>query len=296
MKKNRPITKAVIAAAGYGTRFLPATKNQPKEMLPIIDKPIIHYLVEEAVDSGIKDIVLVTRAGLHILEDYFDSHYEIESSLEKSGKTKELELIRSIPKMANFIYVRQHKHYPYGNGSPLLAAKSVIDDDEAVVFMFGDDLTLSKSPVVKQLIHTYNKYKPTAVIAAQEVPDNEVSKYGVFEYLEKSDVPFQIKDLVEKPKQEDAPSNMAQFGRFVLSYEVINELANTPTGKGNELWLTDALSSLANNGKVIIAQPIEGEWLTTGDPLNYLKATVKHALERDDMSSDFIKFLKEIVK
>jgi len=296
MKKDRPITKAIIAAAGYGTRFLPATKNQPKEMLPIIDKPIIHYLVEEAVNSGIKDIVLVTRAGQHIMEDYFDSHYEIESSLEKSGKKKQLELIRNIPKMANFIYIRQHKHFPYGNGSPLLAAKSVIDDDEAIVYMFGDDLTLSKTPVIKQLMNTYKKHNPTAVIAAQEVPDSEVSKYGVFDYLEDSNIPHQIKDLVEKPKLEDAPSNMAQFGRFVLSYEVVNKLTNTATGKGNELWLTDALSGLANDGKVIIAQPIEGEWLTTGDPLNYLKATIKHALKRNDLGKDFKEFLKEIVK
>lgn len=295
MKKDRPITKAVIAAAGYGTRFLPATKNQPKEMLPIIDKPIIHYLVEEAVSSGIKDIVLVTRAGLHILEDYFDSHYEIESSLEKNQKNDQLEMVRGIPKMANFIYVRQHKHYPYGNGSPLLAAKSVIDDDEAVVYMFGDDLTLSKEPVVKQLIKTYKKYKPTAVIAAQEVPKEDVSKYGVFEYQKGSEIPHRIKDLVEKPKTEEAPSTMAQFGRFILSYEVIEEMTNTPTGKGNELWLTDALSSLAKKDKVIIAQPIEGEWLTTGDPLNFLKATTKHALNRKEFRSQYKKFLKEIV-
>jgi len=294
MNNIRPITKAIIAAAGYGTRFLPATKNQPKEMLPIIDKPIIHYLVEEAVNSGIKDIILVTRAGQHILEDYFDSHFEIENALEGSGKLKELELVRNIPKMANFIYVRQSKHFPYGNGSPLLAAKSVIDDDEAVVYMFGDDLTLSKKPVVSQLISIYNKYKPTAVIAAQKVPRHEVSKYGIFEYLKDSPVPYQIKNIVEKPVQSKAPSNMAQFGRFILSYEVISELSQTPTGKGHELWLTDALSRLAKKGRTVIAQPIQGEWLTTGDPLSYLKATVKHALIRPDIRSEFSRFLKEI--
>jgi UTP--glucose-1-phosphate uridylyltransferase len=295
MKKQRPITKAVIAAAGYGTRFLPATKNQPKEMLPIIDKPIVHYLVEEAVNSGIKDIVLVTRAGHHILEDYFDSHVDVENMLKKAGKNEELDLIRNIPKMANFIYVRQNKHLPYGNGSPLLAAKSVIDDDETVVYMFGDDLTLSKKPAIKQLIETYEKYSPTAVLAAHKVPKKETYKYGVFEYLKDSHIPYQIKDLVEKPDPDKAPSNMAQFGRFVLSYDVVRELAETPTGKGNELWLTDALSRLAKKGGIIIAQPVEGEWLTTGDPLNYLKATVKHALQRKDIKKDFKKYIKEIV-
>jgi UTP--glucose-1-phosphate uridylyltransferase len=296
MKNNRKITKAIIAAAGYGTRFLPATKNQPKEMLPIIDKPIIHYLVEEAVNSGITDIVLVTRAGNHIMEDYFDNQSELETALKAAGKEEQLATIRNIPLMANFIYVRQKKHLPYGNGSPLLAAKSVIDDDEAVVYMFGDDLTLSEVPVVKQLIDVYEKYQPAAVAAAQEVPWEEVVRYGVFEYKDKSDVPYEMQSIVEKPNKDEAPSNKAQDGRFILSYEVIKELENTPKGKGNELWLTDAFARLAEKGHTIIAQPINGEWLTTGDPLRYLQATIKFALDREDINGDFLEFLKKVIK
>ena len=296
MKNNRKITKAVIAAAGYGTRFLPATKNQPKEMLPIIDKPIIHYLVEEAVNSGITDIVLVTRAGSHIMEDYFDSNAELEKALDESGKTARCEMIRQIPKMANFIYIRQHKHLPYGNGSPLLAAKSVIDDDEAVVYMFGDDLTLSEVPVTKQLIDVYEKYNPSVVAAAQEVPWEEVVRYGVFKYEEGSDIPNKIEEIIEKPERDEAPSNKAQDGRFILSYEVIEELEKTPQGKGNELWLADAFARLVSKGKTVIAQPIDGEWLTTGDPLRYLKATIKFAMERDDINGEFVEFLKDIIK
>jgi len=151
MKDHTQITKAVIAVAGYGTRFLPATKNQPKEMLPIIDKPIIHYLVEEAVASGIKTIVLVTRFGQHIMEDYFDSNLELEHKLEEAGKFEELEKIRKIANMANFVYVRQKKDLPYGNGTPLLCVKDLIDDDESFVYMFGDDLTISKKPVVVRI-------------------------------------------------------------------------------------------------------------------------------------------------
>jgi len=204
-------------------------------------------------------------------------------------------MVRNIPDMANFIYVRQ-KHLPYGNGSPLLAAKSLIDDDEAVVYMFGDDLTLSKKPVVKQLINTFYKYKPTAVIAAQEVPRKEVVKYGIFKYKKYSKIPYAVEDIIEKPTIKEAPSRMAQFGRFVLSYEVVDALSKTKKGKGNELWLTDAISNLANQGRTVIALPIEGEWLTTGDPLNYLKATVKYAQQRKDIKKEFNKFLKATVR
>jgi len=159
------INKAVIAAAGYGTRFLPATKNQPKEMLPIIDKPIIHYLVEEAVKSGITDIIIVTRAGQMPLEDYFDSHAELENTLEKAGKTEKLKQIKDIPKMANFVYVRQNADLPYGNATPLLCVKPLIDDDESFVYMFGDDLTISETPVTKQLIDIYEKENPKAIFS-----------------------------------------------------------------------------------------------------------------------------------
>ena len=293
MKKSRKITKAIIAAAGYGTRFLPATKNQPKEMLPIIDKPIIHYLVEEAVASGIEDIILVTRAGNHIMEDYFDNHSELENMLEQSGKLERLEMIRHIPQMANFIYVRQKKHLPYGNASPLIAVKDLIDDDESVVYMFGDDLTLGYKPATKQLIDIYEKERPSAIVGVQEVPDAEVHKYGIVKYKSDAKYKYDIEGLYEKLPLGKNPSNMAQFGRFVFSYEVVEKALNIPTGKDSELWVADILNALAQEGKRVIAQPIEGEWLTTGDPLNYLKTTLKFALSRRDLSDEIRKVLKE---
>lgn len=294
--KKANITKAVIAAAGFGTRFLPATKNQPKEMLPIIDKPIIHHLVEEAVSSGITDIILVTRAGNHIMEDYFDNRSELEYSLEKAGKEKYLNMIREIPKMANFVYVRQKNHLPYGNATPLLTVKHLIDDDESFVYMFGDDLTLSGNeiPITKQLIDVYEQYSPKAVLAVQEVPDSEVSRYATIKYKENPSVPNQMEKGFEKVPREEAPSNMVQFGRFVFSYDVIKAIdAASDLGKDNELWVIDILNKIAQSNPVI-AQPIVGEWLTTGDPLRFIQATIKFGLSRDDLRDELISFMKSL--
>jgi UTP--glucose-1-phosphate uridylyltransferase len=291
---SRKVTKAVIAAAGYGTRFLPATKNQPKEMLPIIDKPIIQYLVEEAVNSGITDIILVTRAGQHIMEDYFDNNLELEYSLAQAGKEERLRQVQDIPKMANFVYVRQKKHLPYGNATPLLVVKDLIDNDEAFVYMFGDDLTLSSIPVTQQLINVYEQHQPAAVLGVQEVPESEVQRYGVVKYKQDSSIDYEIEAGYEKLSAQDAPSRMAQFGRFVFSYDVIEEVQKTPTGKDGELWVIDILNRLAQQDKSVIAQPIEGEWLTTGDPLRYLKATVKFALMREDFNGEFKEYLKSL--
>lgn len=293
-RTTRPVTKAVIAAAGYGTRFLPATKNQPKEMLPIIDKPIIHYLVEECVASGITDIILVTRAGQHIMEDYFDNNLELERSLSDNGKEDRLKIIQDIPLMANFVYVRQKKHLPYGNATPLLVAQDLIDDDEAFVYLFGDDMTLADTPVVKQLISVYERYQPCAVLAVQEVPDDEVNRYGTVKYKENSEVPYAIELGLEKLPVGEAPSNMAQFGRFIFTRDVIDEAQKVHTGKDGELWIIDLLNALAQQGKTVIGQPIQGEWLTTGDPLRYLKATVQFALNRADLSTDFKKYLQSL--
>jgi UTP--glucose-1-phosphate uridylyltransferase len=293
-KTPKKITKAIIAAAGFGTRFLPATKNQPKEMLPIIDKPIIHHLVDECVASGIKDIILVTRAGQGIMEDYFDNHMELEHMLDANGKSELLKTVREIPLLANFIYVRQKKNLPYGNATPLLVASSLIDDDEGFVYMFGDDLTLSNKPVTKQLIDVFYKEKPSAVLGVQEVPDSEVQRYATVKYKNNSSNKYEVEELVEKMPLGKNPSNMAQFGRFVFSYDVIREVKKTSLGIGNELWVADVLTNLAKKNKKVIAQPIEGEWLTTGDPLRYMKAQVRFALERQDIGSDFLEFLKLI--
>lgn len=296
MKRNKKITKAVIAVAGYGTRFLPATKNQPKQMLPIIDKPIIHYVVEEAVNSGIEQIILVTQAGQHIMEDYFDSSFEIEKTLESNGKLDYLKIVQDIPLMANFVYMRQKKNLPYGNATPLLVAKDLIDKDEAFLYMFGDDMTISHNhkPISKQLIDVFNKYLPSGVVGVQEVPWDQVYRYGTTKYKKGSKIPYEMEEGIEKVSKENAPSNMAQFGRYVLSYDAIKVAEKTKVGKGNELWIVDILNNLVKEGKKVIAQPIDGEWLTTGDPLTYMQAQVRFTLERKDIGDDFKKYLKSL--
>jgi len=294
MKDHKKITKAVIAAAGYGTRFLPATKNQPKEMLPIIDKPVIQYLVEEAVDSGITDIILVTRSGQSIMEDYFDNNLALEYMLEQNGKEKSLEMVREIPQIANFVYVRQKRHLPYGNATPLLAVKDLIDDQEAFVYMFGDDMTIAKTPVTKQMIDVFEREQPTGVLAVQEMPDSEVHKYGTVRYKTDGKYKYEIDELIEKAPLGKNPSNMCQFGRFVFSYKYIEEAEKLQTGLGGELWIADMNNNLAKQGERIIAQPIDGEWLTTGDPLAFLKTTIRFALEREALSKDLRNYFKEL--
>lgn len=291
MKK---ITKAVIAVAGYGTRFLPATKNQPKEMLPIIDKPIVQYLVEEAVASGIKDIVLVTRFGQSALENHFDTNLELEIQLEKNGKKEALEEVRRTYRMANFIYIRQGRHLPYGNATPLLCIKNIIDKDEPFVYMFGDDLVKSKVPCTKQLIEVFFKHKPAAILAVQKTPKKELSRYGTVKYKKGTKI-NQIVEILEKLPANQAPSDMAQFGRFVFTYKVIDmaikSFKQKKFGKDGELWVADLLNDLAKKNKVI-AQPIKGKWMTTGDPLRYMKTMVEFALERQDIGPEFKEYLK----
>lgn len=290
-KNNHKITKAIIAAAGYGTRFLPATKNQPKEMLPIIDKPIIHHLVDECVQSGITEIIIVTRAGQAIMEDYFDNHVELEYMLGLNGKDELLQMVKDIPQMANFIYVRQRKSLPYGNGTPLLCAAPLIDKDEAFAYLFGDDLVISKTPCIKQLIDVYESEKCDGVIAAQQIPKSEAGRYGIVKFKKGTN---QFEALVEKPKPEDAPSNMAEFGRFILNYKTIKEIEKKRTGIGGELWLVDAITAASKNGGKFLVHDIEGQWLTTGDPLRYMKTQVQFALQRKDIGKDFTEFLKSL--
>lgn len=296
MKNHSKITKAVIAVAGYGTRFLPATKNQPKEMLPLIDKPIIHYLVEEAVNSGIKDIILVTRFGQSIMEDYFDSNLELEYILEEAQKFEKLQKIKQVANMANFIYVRQKKDLPYGNATPLVCVKDLIDDNESFVYMFGDDLTISEKPVLAQLIEKHTEQDAKATLAVQKVPHEEIYRYASIEYKEDADYEYEMKKGHEKLPIDKAPSDMAQFGRFVFSYDVVEAALSANTGKDGELWVIDVLNKMVAEGKKVIAQPIEGKWLTTGDPLRYLKATFEFAMEREDLKEELLPHLKNLVE
>jgi UTP--glucose-1-phosphate uridylyltransferase len=286
------ITKAIIAVAGYGTRFIPATKVQPKEMLPIVDKPVVQYLVEEAVASGITDIILVTRSGNQALEDHFDSSRELEIHLEAQKKWKELEAVRRIPNLANFIYVRQSRDMPYGNGTPLLCAKSLISADEAFVYMFGDDVVQSEVPCTKQLIDVFNQFQPAGVIAVQEVPHEEVDRYGIPKLKEGCER-AELEYIVEKPAPAYAPSNLAQLGRFVFTRKIIDILENLSVGKGGELWLTDAVDRLAARDTVLV-HTIQGRWFTTGDPLRLLKTTIELALDRPDIGRELAAYLRDL--
>jgi len=227
------------------------------------------------------------------MEDFFDNNLELERSLEENGKLDRLQIVQEIPRMANFTYVRQRKHLPYGNATPILVAQNLIDDDEAFIYMFGDDMTLAQTPVTKQLIDIYEQHHPSAILAVQEVSDADVPRYGTVKYKENPTIPFEMELGIEKAPVGEAPSNMAQFGRFVFTNDVIKEAQKINTGKDNELWVIDILNALAQQGKTVIAQPIDGEWLTTGDPLRYLQTTLKFAMQRDDLRDDLLKYIRE---
>jgi UTP--glucose-1-phosphate uridylyltransferase len=283
------IKKAVIAVAGSGTRLLPATKSMPKEMLPIVDKPIIQLVVEELIDAGIEDIIFVTRWDKKPLEDHFDHSTALEDDLRKNGKDELAEKISNIAEMANFIHVRQKG--PYGNGTPVLSAASLIDN-EPFVFVFGDDLVKSKTSFTKQMVEDYEKHGHL-MIGAQEVPLSEVTRYGIVKLKEGTN---ELEDIIEKPSVDDAPSKLATFGRYILNQEIIDILKKTPLGKGNELWIVDAIKQYVNNGGVFLAKEIEdGQWLTTGDPLNYLKAIMAYAVEREDIGKDLKEYTTQLL-
>jgi len=284
------IQKAVIAVAGSGTRLLPATKAMPKEMLPIIDKPIIQLIVEELVEAGIKDIILVTKWDKKPLEDHFDRNFELEYSLKKSGKEERLKEVIRLAEMANFIYVRQKG--PYGNGTPVLSAASLVED-EPFVYVWGDDLVKSEVSFTKQMVDDYNE-TGNLMIGVQEVPKDQVDRYGIVKL--KPDT-MQIEDIIEKPNIKEAPSCLADFGRMILNQEIIEVLKKTSLGKGNELWIVDAIRTYVRNGGKYYAKEIEnGKWLTTGDPLNYLKTILAYAVERDDMNGELVEYFQKLIK
>jgi UTP--glucose-1-phosphate uridylyltransferase len=279
------ITKAVIAVAGSGTRLLPATKAQPKEMLPLVDKPIIQYLVEELVEAGIRDIIMVTRWDKKPLEDHFDRSAELEASLERAGKQERLEEVQRISSMANFIYVRQKG--PYGNGTPLLSAASLVEG-EPFVYAFGDDLVKSKVSFTKQLVEMYRK-EQSPIIGVQKVSRGEVDRYGIVKYRKGTN---ELEDIIEKPSKDKAPSLHADFGRMILNQDIIDNLRKTEQGLGGELWIIDAIRNYIHAGGRFLAKEVDdGQWITTGDPLSYLKATVEYALDRKDISKEFKKYL-----
>jgi len=284
------VRKAVIPAAGLGTRFLPATKAQPKEMLPIVDKPTIQYIVEEAVRAGIEDIIIISGRNKRAVEDHFDKSFELEDMLQKRGKDELLKLVEDISNMVNIYYVRQKE--PGGLGQAVHLAKTFIGNEPFAV-MLGDDIVVSEKPCIGQMIEEFNRCK-SSVIGIQKVPIEDVSSYGIVGGEKAAENLYRINEMVEKPKPEDAPSNMAIMGRYIITPEIFGCIERTKPGKNNEIQLTDALALLLKE-QPIHAYEYAGRRYDVGNKLGFLKATVELALDRDDLKEDFRKYLDEII-
>jgi len=283
------IKEVVIPVAGLGTRFLPASKAVPKEMLPIADRPLIQYVVEEALASGIKEIIFVTRQGKSAIEDYFDTAFELETILEKKGKNELLSIARSVSQMIDVISVRQKQ--PLGLGHAILCARPLISEDAFAVIL-PDDLIDSKTPCLSQLISIYKKTKAT-VVAIERLPQELVSSYGVIAPEPIEERLYKAKELVEKPSPEEAPSNLAVIGRYVLTKNIFPILEHLPPGRGGEIQLTDAINELSQTDP-IYAYQFEGKRYDCGDKLGYLKANVIYGLRHPKLGEEFKAFLKEL--
>ncbi len=288
------VRKAVFPAAGWGTRFLPATKAQPKEMLPLVDKPIIQYGVEEALASGVENIIMVTGRGKTALEDHFDVSYELEQTLETRQRHRELELVRHISDLIHLSYVRQKT--ALGLGHAVSVTRELVGQEPFAVVL-ADDVIYSQIPCLKQLLNIYN-YFGDAVIAVMEVPRDRISAYGVVdaspvEFSGASDRLFQVKDLVEKPAPEKAPSNLAIIGRYVLPTDIFDCLDAIKPGSGGELQLTDAIRKMLET-RAVYAYRFEGTRYDAGDRLGFLQATVEYALRREDLGAPFREYLKSL--
>ena len=285
------VRKAVIPAAGFGTRFLPYTKAQPKEMLPIVDKPTLQFIIEEVIESGIKEILIITGRNKTSIENHFDRSIELELELERKGKIALLEEVKKISNMANIYYIRQKE--PLGLGHAIYCAKTFIGDEPFAVLL-GDDIVYSEKPCLKQLIQVYDIYN-TTILGVQEVPKEEVYKYGIVDgkYVNKGI--YKVKDLVEKPAVDKAPSNIAILGRYIITPAIFEILERTKPGKNGEIQLTDALRELVKQ-EDMYAYIFQGRRYDLGDKQGFLQATVEFALRREDLRDQFLKYLTEIVQ
>ena len=288
---QRKIRKAVIPAAGLGTRFLPATKAQPKEMLPIVDKPTLQYIIEEAVASGIEEILIITGRNKKSIEDHFDKSVELELELENKGKTELLEIVQNISNMINIHYIRQKE--PRGLGDAIYCARHFIGDEPFAV-MLGDDIVDNKVPCLKQLMDAYDEYR-TTILGVQKVAKEDTNKYGIIDAKFIEDRVYKVKDLVEKPDSDKAPSNIAILGRYIITPEIFDILSDLPPGKGDEIQLTDALKELSKK-EAMYAYDFEGRRYDVGDKLGFLEATVDFALKRDELKDGFIDYLRDVCK
>jgi len=285
------IRKAIFPVAGFGTRFLPATKSQPKEMLMVVDKPVIQYLVEEAVRAGIEEIIFVTGRGKRAIEDHFDYSFELEKTLVEKNKLDLLKKVKAIENLAKFSYVRQP--IPLGDGHAIKCAAHLVRDDEPVLVMFGD--TLFDAPVchLTQIIDVYEKYGDT-VVGLSEVDKSEVDKFGVIDGVDLGNGNYEIKKFVEKPKLGEAPSNLAAVGAYVITPEVFRVLDKMHSGKSGEIRLADAFDQMLDNNRPIYGKKIVGEWLDTGNKFNFIKATLKIGLKDEEIGADLQKLINEL--
>ena len=284
------IRKAVFPAAGLGTRFLPATKAQPKEMLPLVDKPLIQYVIEEALHSGVDNIIIITGRGKNAIEDHFDVSFELEKTLEERGNLDLLEIVRDVSSMANLAYVRQKQ--TLGLGHAVLTARDLIGSEPFAVLL-GDDIIDSEIPCLKQMIKVYERYDGAPVLAVQEVEGEAISRFGVIAGEEVAPDVFRITDMVEKPKLQDAPSNLAIIGRYILPPEIFPLIEQTLPGVGGEIQITDALRSLAKQ-RPFYGCRFKGKRHDAGDKLGFLQATVEFALKRPDLGEPFRAYLKSL--
>jgi len=288
----RKIRKAVIPAAGLGTRFLPATKAQPKEMLPIVDKPTIQYIVEEAIKSGIEDIIIVTGRNKRAIEDHFDRSMELEAFLEKNAKDELLDLVQDIAQMADIYYVRQKE--ALGLGHAIYSARKFIGNEPFAVLL-GDDVIYSEVPALRQMMNQYERYG-ASIVGVQEVPLQDTSKYGIVDGEKFADRLYRAKSMVEKPRPEDAPkTHLAIMGRYILNPDIFDILSVLPPGKGGEIQLTDGIKELGRYQE-ILAYEFEGRRYDVGDKLGFVEATIEYALRRGDLSEELMNYLRVLVQ
>ena len=287
---TQKVRKAVFPAAGLGTRFLPATKASPKEMLPLVDKPLIQYGVEEAVASGIESILIITGRDKAAIEDHFDISFELEQVLRERGKQEMFELVRAVSELAKITYTRQKQ--ALGLGHAIYQAKDFVGDEPFAV-MLPDDVMDSETPALKQLINVYEKYD-APVMATMRIEGEAISRFGVIDAEEVEPNVFKIKDVVEKPKYEDAPSDMAVIGRYIFTPELFDALEKTKPGAGGEIQVADGLRTLLKKGRPYYAVKLEGTRHDAGDKLGFLIATVEFALKREDLGADFREYLKSL--
>ena len=287
---QKKVKKAIIAAAGFGTRFLPTTKVMQKEMIPLVNAPIIHYSVKEVIDSGVEEIIIVIRKGRTQINEYFSRNPKLEQHLKSQGKTHYLLPYEELYSKANITIIHQDESLPYGNGTPLLSAKDYINPGENLFYLYSDDIVNSKIPCCLQLANFYNNNECRGVLGVQKVPRELTRLYGMIKLKDNTEFP-QVEKIIEKPDPDKAPSCLAAFGRYLMPSTIIDHLSPDKTGKDGELWMTDAVHRLLEK-EVVCACKIEGEWLTTGDPLNLFQTNLKLLLENKEYKEKVIDIIK----